>query len=1124
MKQQIRYYSFLLVILVFCGCVREQDLENNNIREVYASFENDDTRVALEQRASSLSLIAKWQSDDRIKVFLQDNRRYSELPSVPVRDMSSEGMDCMFRYGFPDDFHSRSGYKEVCFTETCGAIADNSIIYFNASLVRVPIQDYKARVFSSQEVVDGRSIAVFKHYLAYELLHVSNTTEQDISFSLNGYNATVTWFKREGAICYDTGEFSYTFPATQPSIEKSESVTIKPGEVATIVSAYVPNGNRIIEARICAEINGNIVYSANTLSSNSVLKAGHAYHMYVTWDGTSLSFKDGNSQATIITGEAKEIQSNCAKIPVSIESHNTVLGCGVVYSATNPDPVIGGDDCMKVESESSNNEFEVILKNLLGITKYYARGYANIGTNGSNSYAYGNVVEFSTLACELATEPTEGELIDLGLSVLWASCNVGASLPQDVGHFFAWGELEPKTVYDWSNYTHSSGTANSLKKYCTDPKYGTVDNKTTLEFADDAAYSSSQGKMRIPTTKECQELYDNCKRSRITYKEQIGYLFASPKTGKAIFIPCNGLKYNSLWVNHDSAYYWTSDLSSEADIYADHFGGQTLMNWNRQEGLSIRPVSDKTDDVTIDVNPTRLEFGKVPIGSSATKVVIVSNTGSGALTFRLEGADDRFSWTPTSEVTLESGKSCEVTITFAPSSTGQVGSTLRVFSNATNGTKYIECTGEGVESTIAVPEIVDLGLSVKWASFNLGATKPEESGDFYAWGETAPYYSSQDPLIWKEGKEAGYDWPSYTWCMGDENSITKYNATDGKTVLDPEDDAAHVNLGGKWRMPTGEEWGALFNNCTSIWTKENGVRGMRLTSKVPGYTDKSIFLPAAGSRARTVRYSYFGTYWSSSLMSDDSPNPDESWQILFDDAFRMTTNGSRYVGCSVRPVYDDPDAKPVIKKPEPIDLGLPSGLKWASFNLGAISPEDYGGYYAWGETEPYYSSLYPLTWKPGKEAGYDWPSYTWCIDNDNSITITKYCTNSSWGYYGFTDNKTVLDLEDDAAHVNLGGKWRMPTDADWTELMNNCTWTWTTQNGVNGSLVTGSNGNSIFLPAAGSGIYTDLYYAGSEGEYWSSSLNTGHSNSAWYAIFNSDDIRRHSHSRIYGRSIRPVTE
>lgn len=209
--------------------------------------------------------------------------------------------------------------------------------------------------------------------------------------------------------------------------------------------------------------------------------------------------------------------------------------------------------------------------------------------------------------------------------------------------------------------------------------------------------------------------------------------------------------------------------------------------------------------------------------------------------------------------------------------------------------------------------------------------------------------------------------------------------------------------------------------------------------------------------------------------------------------------------------------------PEAVDMGLPSGLKWASWNLGASKPEEYGDYYAWGETESYYSSLDPLVWREGKEAGYEWASYKWCMGGYN--TMTKYCNSSSYGSYGyngFTDGKTVLDPEDDAAHANLGGKWRMPTDAEWSELRENCAWTWTTKNGIEGRLVTASNGNSIFLPAASG--WEDTSLLGPLGIYWSSSLYTGYSWVAWYVYFNSDGVSSDYLDRYFGFSVRPVSE
>ncbi len=189
---------------------------------------------------------------------------------------------------------------------------------------------------------------------------------------------------------------------------------------------------------------------------------------------------------------------------------------------------------------------------------------------------------------------------------------------------------------------------------------------------------------------------------------------------------------------------------------------------------------------------------------------------------------------------------------------------------------------------------------------------------------------------------------------------------------------------------------------------------------------------------------------------------------------------------------------------EYVDLGL--SVKWATCNVGANSPEEYGSYYAWGETE--------------EKSNYYWDTYKWC--NGSSSKMTKYCTSSS---YGTVDNKTVLDLEDDVAHVKWGGSWRMPTLEEQKELKNNCTWSWTTQNGVNGYKVTSkTNGNSIFLPAAGYRRGTYLYDSGSDGNYWSSSLNEGYSDLAYRLYFYSGHCGWYVSSRFLCFTVRPVSK
>ena len=218
-----------------------------------------------------------------------------------------------------------------------------------------------------------------------------------------------------------------------------------------------------------------------------------------------------------------------------------------------------------------------------------------------------------------------------------------------------------------------------------------------------------------------------------------------------------------------------------------------------------------------------------------------------------------------------------------------------------------------------------------------------------------------------------------------------------------------------------------------------------------------------------------------------------------------------------------------------VDLGL--SVKWASCNLCesgfASSPEEYGDYYAWGDTEPYYAEGHSQdspcsSWRSRTNpaiTGYNWSSYKWC--NGSRTTLTKYNTNNSFG--GTVDNKTILEAADDVASVRLGGSWRMPTNAEWTELKNNCTCTWTMLNGINGCLVTSNkNGASIFLPAAGYRGDAYLRYVGSDGCYWSSSLVTFIALltiNAYGMNFKSDGVSpSFDGSRCSGFSVRPVSE
>ena len=410
---------------------------------------------------------------------------------------------------------------------------------------------------------------------------------------------------------------------------------------------------------------------------------------------------------------------------------------------------------------------------------------------------------------------------------------------------------------------------------------------------------------------------------------------------------------------------------------------------------------------------------------------------------------------------------------------------------------------------------VDLGLpsGTLWATCNIGANSPEEYGDYFAWGETKGYNSGK----------TDFSWSTYKWCNGSSTSLTKYNynsdngIVDNKTELDLEDDAAYVNWGPDWRMPSVEQFRELIDgfNTNSEWTSLNGVEGYKITSRRNG---NSIFLPAEGFRydSSLLGTGSSGAYSSRTFKSDDS----EYVPGLFLDSSicNMTNACSRDAGHSVRPVRNKGFAnqvqvdKGVISKAKSThtyaDLGLPSGTLWATCNVGANSPEEYGDYFAWGETKGYNSG----------KTEFSLDTYKWFKEDGE----TKYDGG----------NKTELDLEDDVAYVNWGPEWRMPSKEQFRELIDddNTYSDWTTQNGVKGYKITSRrNGNSIFLPAAGYRIDSAFKETGSRGEYWFRTF--GLDEDGWY--YNSGYLYLYSLSigfssnnflddRSYGHSIRPV--
>lgn len=361
----------------------------------------------------------------------------------------------------------------------------------------------------------------------------------------------------------------------------------------------------------------------------------------------------------------------------------------------------------------------------------------------------------------------------------------------------------------------------------------------------------------------------------------------------------------------------------------------------------------------------------------------------------------------------------------------------------------------GIGGSTDKVEYVDLGLPSGnlWAKCNLGASAPEAYGDYYAWGEVEPKqeYTNSNHKWYKEGA------PSL--------GFTKYNNEDGKLSLEDEDDVVIQKLGNGWRTPTLADFRELTNQkyTTIEKTTLNGVAGYQITSK---RNKKSIFIPFAGFRNDKPQTREISSDQTVAVCMTNQRRFDDQvfncWSFAFEQDRIRRYGKRRYDGISIRPVKG-----PGVPVPNDcVDLGLASGLLWAKYNMGATEPTDRGNYYAWGETST--------------KKKYNGSSYKHFKTDDYDRVKKIYKYNEG-------DGKEVLDLEDDAARANLGVGYRIPTKADWEELLDDCKWEAVTvtlpieldpaqKKSVARWKVTGPNGNYIILPATGGVKRTGVYF------------------------------------------------
>lgn len=691
--------------------------------------------------------------------------------------------------------------------------------------------------------------------------------------------------------------------------------------------------------------------------------------------------------------------------------------------------------------------------------------------------------------------------VNLGLpsGILWATCNVGSTLPEIFGYYYAWGETVVKDSYSEENSITSGVDMDDISG-------DSIYDVAAQEWGDD---------WRMPTKSEMDELKNNCTWEWVTVNEVYGYRVTG-KNGNHIFLPAAGYMGGTTFYS-GGGNYWLSTPYDTKNSYYLYFNNSksSVESYSRSGGRTVRPVIS----VLNDGDTFKIENDSVAASSDAGDYTVTIDTN---VDWSVDGDS---SW-------ITSLKADEATLSLHVSENCN--------SDVRNGRVIIRRADNGLELgfvtvTQGIPSSVDLGLpsGLRWATCNVGAESPVMAGNYYAWGELEP----------KENYSSSTN-TTYGVSLGDISRLAEY-------------DVARAKLGGEWRMPTSAEFTELRNNCTWQWVTKDGVPGYKVTGANGNY----IFLPAAG-RMNGTSYnnnSTYGYYFTSSPY-----NTNYSYVFYFYNGNYAVDYIYRYYGCNVRPVIKNETfslGSTALEAPvaggeyivsvasnvawtatssetwltaealdeyslklqvaensytsvrtatvalklsgssfvlgsitvtqagndlvcEAVDLGLPSGTRWATCNVGANKPESYGEYFAWGETS-----------------------------SKSSYTSANYTASG-------LSQDIAADSGNDAARVKWGDAWRMPTDTEFAELKSNCTWSWTTRDGTNGYLVTGNNGNSIFLPAAGYYDGTSLTNSGSYGYFWTSGYKDNNAAYAYY-IYSSNKGETY-YNRYSGRSIRPV--
>lgn len=676
-----------------------------------------------------------------------------------------------------------------------------------------------------------------------EIVSVTDVLDKSASVLLNlkfDGGASVTQF----GVCYGT--------SNNPSLENGKTIEAKENQTTISLASLQENTSYYVRA-----------YAKN--------KVGIAYSESVAF--TTLTMPK------VQTNDISNIQLTSATLNATLLSNgnDSTATKGFCWSE-NSNPTITSSH---IEVQNTTASFNYQLSNLKDETKYYVRAYAK----NKLGVVYGAEKTFTTLS---ATKPVVSTTTVS--SITYTSAKTGGNVTSDGGatvtdRGICYSTSSNPTI---SNSKISSGSGTGpfttnlaglsdgttyfIRAYATNKKgtsYGEQRSFTTNAYGKPTVSTSSATNISYTSASVGGNVTSDG-GATVTERGVCYATYSNPTTS------------NSKMKSGSGTGSFTANLTSLSDGTTYYVRAYAINSEGTTYGSQVTFTTKAYSTPTVTTNT-------VTDITSNSATISGNVTSDGGATVTERGICYSTSSSPTishSKVTSGTG-----TGSFSANLTSLSANTkyyYRAYAKNSKGVSY----GDIASFTTKIQyDYVDLGLSVKWATCNVGATKPEESGDYFAWGEIGTEVKIR------------YNWTTYKHCNGTSHSITKYSSSDRRSILELEDDAAYVNCGSSWRMPTKEEISELIGSCVWTWTTRNGIYGYN----VKGPSGYSIFIPASGYKSdsgEVLNMNSYGCYWSSSLVYPNSYYDYYAHALDFSSSNCQCSNSElRVLGYTVRPVY-----------------------------------------------------------------------------------------------------------------------------------------------------------------------------------------------------------------------------